>query len=118
MSIRRSPAQAVLSQDSWGSPKSVCWAKCLLVSVFTEQWNCHALRVCSVCAQHPPIIGNAQRPCMLACELKLLLPTCVFCRYAYEYTAKGHLVGVITNGTAVLGLGNIGPLAGEYEGCG
>jgi malic enzyme len=34
-------------------------------------------------------------------------------RWAYEYTAKGHLVGVITNGTAVLGLGNIGPLAGE-----
>lgn len=26
-------------------------------------------------------------------------------RWAYEYTAKGHLVGVITNGTAVLGLG-------------
>jgi malic enzyme len=29
----------------------------------------------------------------------------------YHYTAKGQLVGVITNGTAVLGLGNIGPLA-------
>ncbi len=32
---------------------------------------------------------------------------------AYEYTAKGNLVAVITNGTAVLGLGNIGPLAGK-----
>jgi len=32
---------------------------------------------------------------------------------AYEYTAKGNLVGVITNGSAVLGLGNIGPLAGK-----
>ncbi len=32
---------------------------------------------------------------------------------AYDYTAKGNLVGVITNGTAVLGLGNIGPLAGK-----
>ncbi|MCH9651031.1 MAG: NADP-dependent malic enzyme [Deltaproteobacteria bacterium] len=32
---------------------------------------------------------------------------------AYEYTAKGNLVGVITNGTAVLGLGNIGPAAGK-----
>src|SRR6188508_2389845 len=31
----------------------------------------------------------------------------------YEYTSKGNLVGVITNGTAVLGLGNIGPLAGK-----
>jgi len=32
---------------------------------------------------------------------------------AYEYTAKGNLVAVISNGTAVLGLGNIGPLAGK-----
>src|SRR5262245_61028486 len=31
----------------------------------------------------------------------------------YKYTAKGNLVAVITNGTAVLGLGNIGPLAGK-----
>src|SRR5207249_931127 len=32
---------------------------------------------------------------------------------AYEYTAKGNLVGVVSNGTAVLGLGNIGALAGK-----
>src|SRR5438552_9997043 len=32
---------------------------------------------------------------------------------AFLYTAKGNLVAVITNGTAVLGLGNIGPLAGK-----
>lgn len=32
---------------------------------------------------------------------------------AASVTAKGNLVGVITNGTAVLGLGNIGPLAGK-----
>ncbi len=31
----------------------------------------------------------------------------------YDYTAKGNLVGVISNGTAVLGLGNIGPLASK-----
>ncbi len=31
---------------------------------------------------------------------------------AYEYTRKGNLVAVITNGTAVLGLGDIGPAAG------
>lgn len=31
----------------------------------------------------------------------------------YDYTAKGNLVGVISNGTAVLGLGNIGPEAGK-----
>lgn len=32
---------------------------------------------------------------------------------AYKYTAKGNLVAVISNGTAVLGLGNIGPIAGK-----
>ncbi len=32
---------------------------------------------------------------------------------AYDYTTKGNLVAVITNGTAVLGLGDIGPLAGK-----
>lgn len=31
---------------------------------------------------------------------------------AYEYTAKGHMVAVVTDGSAVLGLGNIGGLAG------
>ena len=40
---------------------------------------------------------------------------------AYEYTSRGNLVGVITNGTAVLGLGDIGALAGkpvmEGKGC-
>ena len=40
---------------------------------------------------------------------------------AAEYTARGNLVGVVTNGTAVLGLGNIGPLAAkpvmEGKGC-
>jgi malate dehydrogenase (oxaloacetate-decarboxylating)(NADP+) len=32
---------------------------------------------------------------------------------AYKYTAKGNLVGVVSNGTAVLGLGDIGALAGK-----
>lgn len=32
---------------------------------------------------------------------------------AFDYTTKGNLVAVITNGTAVLGLGDIGPLAGK-----
>ena len=40
---------------------------------------------------------------------------------AFEFTARGNLVGVVTNGTAVLGLGNIGPLASkpvmEGKGC-
>jgi len=32
---------------------------------------------------------------------------------AYQYTSKGNLVAVVTNGSAVLGLGNIGPAAGK-----
>ena len=40
---------------------------------------------------------------------------------AADYTSRANLVGVVTNGTAVLGLGNIGPLAGkpvmEGKGC-
>jgi malate dehydrogenase (oxaloacetate-decarboxylating)(NADP+) len=40
---------------------------------------------------------------------------------AHDYTSRGNLVAVITNGTAVLGMGNIGPLAGkpvmEGKGC-
>jgi malate dehydrogenase (oxaloacetate-decarboxylating)(NADP+) len=32
---------------------------------------------------------------------------------AYHYTSKGNLVAVVTDGTAVLGLGNVGPLAGK-----
>lgn len=32
---------------------------------------------------------------------------------AYRYTAKGNLVAVVTDGTAVLGLGNVGPLASK-----
>src|SRR4026209_1814309 len=32
---------------------------------------------------------------------------------AYDYTVKGNLVGVISNGTAILGLGNLGALASK-----
>ncbi len=43
-----------------------------------------------------------------ACEAILADP-----HTAYDYTARGNLVAVISNGTAVLGLGNIGALAGK-----
>ena len=33
--------------------------------------------------------------------------------HSFDYTSRGNLVGVITNGSAVLGLGNIGPLAAK-----
>ena len=49
-----------------------------------------------------PTPGVAE-PCLLIAEDESL---------AYDYTRKGNLVAVITDGTAVLGLGDIGPSAG------
>src|SRR5271167_2366276 len=43
-----------------------------------------------------------------ACEAIVLDP-----RTAFRFTARGNLVGVISNGSAVLGLGSIGPLAAK-----
>ena len=62
------------------------------------------------------------KPCATARDLSLAYTPGVAepCReierdpeLVYEYTAKANLVAVISNGTAVLGLGNIGPLAGK-----
>ncbi|MEN8192364.1 MAG: NADP-dependent malic enzyme [Bacteroidota bacterium] len=65
---------------------------------------------------------KATKPCYTARELSLAYTPGVAepCREiekndqeVYEYTAKGNLVAVVSNGTAVLGLGNIGPEAGK-----
>ena len=62
------------------------------------------------------------KPCLTQLDLSLAYTPGVAepCRQihedpmaAFSYTAKGNLVAVITNGTAVLGLGDIGPLAGK-----
>jgi malate dehydrogenase (oxaloacetate-decarboxylating)(NADP+) len=62
------------------------------------------------------------KPCLTQRDLSLAYTPGVAlpCRLIHEdpdqvfnYTARGNLVAVITNGTAVLGLGNIGPLAGK-----
>jgi len=64
----------------------------------------------------------ATKPCLTQRDLSLAYTPGVAepCReiardpdQVYEYTAKGNLVAVVTNGTAVLGLGDIGPLAGK-----
>jgi malate dehydrogenase (oxaloacetate-decarboxylating)(NADP+) len=64
----------------------------------------------------------ATKPCSTAHELSLAYtpgvaaPTLAIKNSpndVYNYTAKGNLVAVISNGTAVLGLGNIGPLAAK-----
>ncbi len=62
------------------------------------------------------------KPCATQLDLSLAYTpgVAVPCREIYadpesvfDYTIKGNLVAVITNGTAILGLGNIGPLAGK-----
>src|SRR6059058_1028335 len=65
---------------------------------------------------------RATKPCLtqrdlsLAYTLGVAVPCLAIERdpsLAYKYTAKGNLVAVVTNGTAVLGLGNIGAAAGK-----
>jgi len=64
----------------------------------------------------------ATKPCLTSRDLSLAYTPGVAepCRViaknedeVYKYTAKGNLVAVVSNGTAVLGLGNIGPSAGK-----
>jgi malate dehydrogenase (oxaloacetate-decarboxylating)(NADP+) len=64
----------------------------------------------------------ATKPCQTAQDLSLayspgVAEPCLAIEQnaddAYRYTAKGNLVAVVSNGTAVLGLGNIGALAGK-----
>jgi malate dehydrogenase (oxaloacetate-decarboxylating)(NADP+) len=65
---------------------------------------------------------NASKPVGTAADLSIayspgVAEPCVAIRddpeRSYDYTCRGHLVGVITNGTAVLGLGNIGAAASK-----
>ncbi|WP_136524999.1 NADP-dependent malic enzyme [Geomonas ferrireducens] len=64
----------------------------------------------------------ATKPCQTAADLSLayspgVAEPCLAIQQnpddAYKYTAKGNLVAVVSNGTAVLGLGNLGALAGK-----
>jgi malate dehydrogenase (oxaloacetate-decarboxylating)(NADP+) len=65
---------------------------------------------------------NSTKPCITQRDLSMAYTPGVAepCREielvpdkVFEYTTKGNLVAVVTNGTAVLGLGNIGPLAAK-----
>jgi malate dehydrogenase (oxaloacetate-decarboxylating)(NADP+) len=65
---------------------------------------------------------KSTKPCMTQRDLSLaytpgVAEPCMEIRKdpskAFDYTVRGNLVGVVTNGTAVLGLGHIGPLAGK-----
>src|SRR3974377_1086530 len=64
----------------------------------------------------PPKPARPQRDLSLAYPPGVAVPCLEIERdpsLAYKYTAKGNLVAVVSNGTAVLGLGNIGALAGK-----
>ena len=59
---------------------------------------------------------NSQRDLSLAYSPGVAVPCEEIARdpsSAYEYTSKGNLIAVVTNGTAVLGLGDIGALASK-----
>jgi malate dehydrogenase (oxaloacetate-decarboxylating)(NADP+) len=59
---------------------------------------------------------NSEKALSLAYSPGVAVPCKVIAKdplKVYDYTAKGNLVAVISNGTAVLGLGNIGPLASK-----
>lgn len=59
---------------------------------------------------------NSQKDISLAYSPGVAAPVLAIAKNpedAYKYTNKGNLVAVISNGTAVLGLGNVGPLAGK-----
>ncbi len=65
---------------------------------------------------------NPTKPCRTQWDLSLaytpgVAEPCLEIRHdpesSFDYTARGNLVAVVTNGTAVLGLGNIGALAGK-----
>jgi malate dehydrogenase (oxaloacetate-decarboxylating)(NADP+) len=59
---------------------------------------------------------STQRDLSLAYSPGVAVPVLAIARdpdLAYDYTSKGNLVGVISNGTAILGLGNLGALASK-----
>jgi malate dehydrogenase (oxaloacetate-decarboxylating)(NADP+) len=72
--------------------------------------------------RHGKIETVATKPCRTQWDLSLaytpgVAEPCLEIRktpaLAFDYTARANLVAVVSNGTAVLGLGNIGPLAGK-----
>ncbi len=73
-------------------------------------------------ARHGKLEVVPTKPCQTQRDLSLAYTpgVAVPCRAieknpdkVFDYTAKGNLVAVVTNGTAVLGLGDIGPMAGK-----
>ena len=78
--------------------------------------NYHAMGRPGKIAVVPTKPTNSQRDLSLAYSPGVAEPCLAIAENkedAYKYTAKGNLVAVISNGTAVLGLGDIGAQAGK-----
>jgi len=81
-----------------------------------EALNFHTQGKPGKVAMHATKPLNTQRELSLAYSPGVAVPCLEIAKnpdLAYEYTAKGNYVAVISNGTAVLGLGNLGALAGK-----
>jgi len=81
-----------------------------------EALNFHAQGQPGKVGMHATKPLNTQRELALAYSPGVAVPCLEIAKnpdLAYDYTAKGNYVAVISNGTAVLGLGNLGALAGK-----
>jgi malate dehydrogenase (oxaloacetate-decarboxylating)(NADP+) len=87
MAIRREDALAYHAEGRPGKIEVVCTKPCADQRDLSLAYTPGVAEPCNVIKEHPDD--------------------------AYRYTARGNLVAVVSNGTAVLGLGNIGPLAGK-----
>jgi malate dehydrogenase (oxaloacetate-decarboxylating)(NADP+) len=87
MAIRREDALAYHAEGRPGKIEVVCTKPCADQRDLSLAYTPGVAEPCNVIKDHPDD--------------------------AYRYTARGNLVAVVSNGTAVLGLGNIGPLAGK-----
>lgn len=86
------------------------------MDVFQESLKYHAAEPAGKFSVEPTKPMNSQKDLSLAYSPGVAQPCLEINKdpaKAYEYTNKGNLVAVISNGTAVLGLGNIGALASK-----
>ncbi len=81
-----------------------------------EALDFHALPTAGKISMAPTKPMATQRDLSLAYSPGVAIPVLAIAKdpdKAYDYTSKGNLVAVISNGTAILGLGNLGPMASK-----
>ena len=87
---------------------------------FTDQeaLDFHALPTPGKISVTPSKPMATQRDLSLAYSPGVAVPVLAIAKdpdSVYDYTAKGNLVAVISNGSAILGLGNLGPMASKPD---